>query len=483
VLPKAESRNYQIVAYCLNSGHLHRLPCDRAASNIVGTTRKNMKSTRTKHEIMIRWLSRRQNMSCWVLALVLIGSTALLNQSIEAEGFRNPPPGAFDLGRAGGRIAQVDDASAAAHNPANLVDLDSPEIQFSPSIVYISADYTSPTGQTAESTDPWKFLPNLFATAPLADGQVALGLAVTTPYGLGSQWDQSSSAFARPFGVWRYQSPYDAQLTTVNLSPSLAVKLGDSVNLGAGLDVMWSQVTLKQFYPWFLLTGNIADPDGQLKATGDGTGVGGNFGATVKIAERHRLALTFRMPITINYGGDFHADNVPAFFGGGTLTRNFNTSIKFPTIVAAGYGIELTDQIRLETDVEWLEFSNFKELPLNISNPLPGLPASVPENWKDTVTVGIAGDWHFADDWTVRLGYQYYQSPVPDSTFSPVIPDADQNVLTVGLKFQHKHHLVEVAYGADFYNSRHITNNQNAAFNGNYNFTVHLFSVSYQYSF
>ena len=32
-------------------------------------------------------------------------------------------------------------------------------------------------------------------------------------------------------------------------------------------------------------------------------------------------------------------------------------------------------------------------------------------------------DYQFAPNWVVRAGYQFYQSPVPDSTFSPTIPD------------------------------------------------------------
>ena len=46
-----------------------------------------------------------------------------LTTHLTAEGFRNSPPGAFSLGRAGGRIAQIDDSSAVQQNPANLIDL------------------------------------------------------------------------------------------------------------------------------------------------------------------------------------------------------------------------------------------------------------------------------------------------------------------------------------------------------------------------
>jgi long-chain fatty acid transport protein len=260
----------------------------------------------------------------------------------------------------------------------------------------------------------------------------------------------------------------------------VAARLGEYLQLGMALDVMWSEVTLKQFYPWFLGTGNLADPDGRIKAEGDGVGVGGKVGLTLQLTERQRIALTYRLPMNIDYDGGFQVDNVPAGLGGGTFRTDFKTTIKFPTIIAAGYGINLTDKIRIEADVEWLQFSRFKDLPLIVANGLPGLPASVHEDWRDTFTIGIGGDWRINEHWVVRAGYQFYQSPVPDSTFSPTIPDADQNVITVGVGYTYKKHSIEAA---DFYDKRHIENNQNPAFNGNYDITVHLFSFSYRFTF
>src|SRR5690242_8086046 len=84
-----------------------------------------------------KWQASRPTVSRLVLALALVGCDGrFLAPSALAEGFRNPPAGAFNLGRAGGRIAQIDDSSAVAQNPANLVDLQSPEVNFAPSFVY-----------------------------------------------------------------------------------------------------------------------------------------------------------------------------------------------------------------------------------------------------------------------------------------------------------------------------------------------------------
>ena len=403
-----------------------------------------------------------------------------------AEGLRNPPPGAFDLDRAGGRIAQVDDSSAVQQNPANLVDVNSRQFEFTPSIVYISVDYKSGKGEEGNTHNPWKLLPNVFGSLPLFDGNAAVGVGVTVPYGLSTEWDPNSPAFA-PGGSLRYQTPYYANLLTMNLNPSFAVKLGDYLQAGAGFDVMWSQLTLKQFYPWFVFPGSTATAlDGHLEGKGSGFGFGGNIGLTLKITEHQRVAVTVRSPMNVHYTGDFTIDNVtPTAAGLGVTPRSdLNTKIDYPTIVALGYGIELSDKVRVEADGEWLQFSRIKSLNLGIGNDAVLLPSTtIPQNWRDTFTAGISADWRFATNWVVRGGYQFYQSPEPDSTFLPVIPDADQNVLTIGVSYTHNRYSLEAAYGADFYADRNISNNQSPALNGKYGITVHLFSVAYRYSF
>jgi long-chain fatty acid transport protein len=413
---------------------------------------------------------RRHTFKLFYLALTVWGVAA----SAMGEGFRNPTIGTFGLGRSGGRIAQVDDSTAVQQNPANLVNLTNAEAQLTPSVVYISADFESAAapGQSASTKDPWKLLPNIFISLPLKNDRYALGLGITTPFGLGNEWDTTSSAFAQPTGVFTYYAPHSSQLTTINFNPTFAVKLTDKIRLGVGLDVMWSDLEFKQY-----LSPQV--PDLEAHAEGDGVGYGGNLGLTWDITEHQRLALTYRSTMTVDYSGTTKFSN---FIG--VPNASFGSQIIFPNIVAAGYGNDLTDTIRIETDFEWIQFSQFKNLPVNVGPNYLGVPSqSIPQNWRDTFTVGIGGDWKFAEGWTLRAGYQYFESPVPDSTFSPTIPDANQNVITVGLGWKTRHHALEAAYGLDFYDERHISNNQNPAFNGKYTFNVHLFSVSYRYAF
>ena len=410
---------------------------------------------------------------------------ALSVASASAEGFRNPPAGNFGLGRAGGRIAQVDDVSAVLHNPANLVDLKNPQISIEPGFVYISTDFTG-AGATAQSDSPFKMLSAFFASMPLVEDKVAIGLGVTSPYGLSNEW-KVQGAFAdqsSPFTM-RYQGAYFSELVTINMQPTVAVKLHDKLTFAAGLDVMYSQLKFRRFYPWAFALATPGLPDGIAATDGTGTALGANFGLSWRPTEGQRIAATFRTAIDMNYEGDFTISNIPAPIPGVTSQSTFTTGIKFPAILGLAYGFQVNDKVRLEVQGEWLQFSNFDTLPLNVGNNGVLFPTgtNIPEQWKDTFTVGIGGDWRFHENWVLRGSYQYYESPVPSTTISPSIPDANQNAITIGIGYQHGRHGFDAAFSEVLYSTRNISGNVVPAFNGRYETTVHLFSVGYRFAF
>ncbi len=389
---------------------------------------------------------------------------------LQAEGLRDATTGAFDLGRSGGRIAQVDDATAVQNNPANLMDVTNVLAELDPSLIYINVDYKSPDGsQSASTMHPLKMLPSFFAALPVANDKMVLGFGLTIPFGLANQWSTSSSAF-RPSGTLGGSTANFGKLTTYNFNPTVAFKVIDNVQIGLGLDVMYSQLEFRQF---------VAPPSYvEAHAYGDGHAVGGNLGVTWSITDHQRLAFTYRSTMTVDYSGRTDIENTGA---ASNPTGTFNSQVKFPNIFSVGYGIDLTDKIRLESDVEWLQFSQFKNL--GISSSIPGLSETIPEKWHNTFTAGIGGDWKFADHWMLRAGYEFLESPVPDSTFSPTIPDANQNVMTLGLGWHARNVSLEFAYGLDLYNERNITNDQYPALDGKYTFNVHLFSLAFRYGF
>lgn len=407
--------------------------------------------------------------------LVLSGLIGLAAARSHGDGFRNPPPGATGLGRAGAVQAQIDDASALTFNPANLTLLNGQELEAALSVARTKTTFTSPAGQKVESDDAWQTLPNLYYATFSPDRNFGGGIAITTPYGQSAEWDKDT-----PF---QYQAPYSASMMLVNFNPTVAFKLTDTLAFGLGVDVYTSSLEFKQSYPWAMIT-ESAVPDGEARVDADGYGWGGNAGLNWQCAPGHRLALTYRSPVTVEYDGDFEVTRSPFLPAGGTYQSDMSTEIEFPDIVGAAYGVALSETLRVEADVEWLGWSRYDALDLDIDDD-GGLlrEHSLAADWNDTWTYGLSMAWDTAENWTLRAGYSYIETPIPDHTFSPILPDADRHVFAVGAGYRKGRHAVDAAVTYNLYEDRTIASNPNPGLNGKYEFESDLFSLSYRYLF
>lgn len=404
------------------------------------------------------------------LAFVAFMTLSISTMEIAAEGFRNPPSGTFGLGRSGSKIAQIDDSTAVTHNPANLTDIGGIDVALPLLVLYYNVDYSGPLG-TATTQDPWKIIPAAYASIPLKDDRFVFGVGVNSPYGIANEWE--------PNGAFHYTAPYFTELKTINFNPTFAWRISDQFRVGVGLDVTWSELRLKQRIPWAAIPGFPTAPDGGMEGKGDGFGFGGNIGFTWHVNEKNRIAATYRSQMKIDYSGTFELGNIPPGFPA-LPQSEFGSSITFPNIVGLSYGYEVNEKLRFGVDVEWLQFSKFDTLPLNVGQPFPLVPGEIRQDWVNTFTFGVGGDWQFADQWIWRWSYQYYQTPVPDETFSPTIPDSNQNVVTTAIGYRFGRSALELAYGLVLYDDRTITTAQNPAYNGNYSLNVHLISASYR---
>lgn len=395
----------------------------------------------------------------WMIACVVV-----LNSC--ADGFRNPPDTAAALGKAGKHIVWVDDASAVFYNPANMVDVSSRQVQVSTLLGYSRADYTGPFGRT-ETERPWGVLPAFSLAWPLAETGLALGFGAHVPYGRQTQWDSDG-----PFPIF-------TKMSVMDFSPAVAWRVTDTLSIGAGLDIYYGRLQFRQYVPFSPLM-----PAGKASGDADGFAVGANAGVTWQFTENQRLALTCRSPFDLKFKGDMEAGGFPSPpFPPTVPESDLDTTFQFPTIIALGYGIQLTETLRVEANVEWLTFSRNKTMRVNAgaNDPLAGLLglSNSPQNWNDTWTFGLGADWRFAKEWTLRAGYLYLQSPIPDSTFSPLVQDVDQSIVSVGFGYEHGRHGIDIAYALGIFEKRRV----GATKQDHFDFEGHVAALSYTYSF
>lgn len=395
---------------------------------------------------------------------------ALLAGHASADGFRNPPETAEAMARDGGKLTSINDASAMAVNPANMVGVDRADGAVSLTLIHTETDYDSGVG-SATTDDPWKILPNAFLAFPIDPGTLVAGVALTTPFGQSTVWEKDS--------VLRYSVPYHAELRVVNINPSVAARVNERVSVGLGFNVFNSELKLRQFLPWSSVVGNPAAPDGLMKFDGDGSGVGWNLGVQVKLTDRQSIGATYRSAVEVDYEGDFRVSNIPDPALAAPKS-DFESEIEFPSIAAVGYGIQVNDRLHIGVDVEWIEFSTFQQLPLDIgvNNALLPLPG-VPQQWDDTWTYGVGAEYRLNETWVLRGGYKFMETPIPDATLAPTLPDADRHLLTAGVGYQKGDHRLDMAYAYSIFDDRTTSGNPDPAMNGSYDISSHLFVITY----
>ena len=197
--------------------------------------------------------------------------------------------------------------------------------------------------------------------------------------------------------------------------------------LGVGLDVMWSRLTLRQLYPWLHLSGSGGtEPDGLLQRSGVKALGMGNVGITWKITERQTPRSDLSFPDGCGFDGDVDLSNITptaavlALRAAAISLPKSHSQISWPSVTASSSRIN-SGSNRCGMD----SFSRFESLPINAGNNTVILPPSsqnIPQNWRDTFTLGIAGDYQLSEHWVVRAGYQFYQSPFPIRLFLPRFP-------------------------------------------------------------
>jgi long-chain fatty acid transport protein len=186
--------------------------------------------------------------------------------------------------------------------------------------------------------------------------------------------------------------------------------------------------------------------------------------------------VTYRSGFELEYEGDARLGGAPMAV---PPRDDLETAIEFPHIVAFAYGVELTERLRIEADVEWLEWSSNDALDLDVNRYTGLIPPELRNDWDDTWTFALGGDYRVNDVWRLYAGYAYLETPVPDGTYVPIVADADRHVFSIGAEWQRAGQTIGVAYAASVFEDRDVTDNVNPGLNGTYTYEAHLVSVTY----
>ncbi len=394
----------------------------------------------------------------WCPVAVAVAAASVVGvHAAEAAGFALKEQSATGLGGAfAGMSAGGDDISAMFFNPAITTRTSGNSVAAAVSVIAPQVKIRDGSGSTITGTPlaggnggsdvaDDVVLPAFYALWDLDQTfnvgyKLRFALGVNAPFGLETDYNDG--------WVGRYHA-LQTQLSTLNVNPTIAFEPIRGLSLGAGLQLQYADAKLTNAVDFGTIgaLGGItgAAPglqDGRARITGDDWSYGFTLGALVEPWSGTRVGLGYRSKVkhTLRGRASFRLDDagVGAAVAGATgafANTDATADITTPESVNLGVYQALSARWALSGEAQWTRWSDFKDLTIKFAN--PAQPDSVTDDdWTDSWFLAIGVTYRPADAWTLRAGYAYDQSPVPNKTRTPRIPDNDRHWLALGASYQ-----------------------------------------------
>ena len=377
-------------------------------------------------------------------------AAATLASGAQAAGFYLKEQSVVGQGRAfAGSAAGTDGASAAYFNPAGIVGLEKQvEVglhlikpgakvtdngstfagtSIEPTLLGLGVPSVDMTEQSPYDLSP---VPNAHFIMPLDDDS-AFGLAIGAPFGLGNEYENDF------FGQF---NSIAAELTTIELTASLAKQVSDTFSVSAGL--IYQSLELEQDVR--------SSPTINAKLKGDSTDTGIVLGFQKKLNDQTTIGFSYRSEVNHTVEGTQSFTN--AFTGastsvtsnlGGGMTQvlqpvlDVDANFDIPSMAALGIAHDISDKTTVFADVTFYGWSEYKTSEITARSGaglLNGQVINTIENYyEDTVSYAIGMDHDYGNGTTVRAGIHYDPTPTQDEYRSLSTPDGDRTWLAFGV--------------------------------------------------
>lgn len=355
-----------------------------------------------------------------------------------AAGFEVSAQGAKAAGMAGAFAAQADDPTALFYNPGGLaLTAKKVSVGLVPTVLNESqVQGLAPgfgAGTTGEQDSLRAFPAHLYALKPLSP-TLKLALGAYSPFQLETSWADPGGFPGRTLSV-------SSEIRTFDFATGIAWRAASGLGVGAAAVYRTSDFAQRRRI-------QIPDPlqDDRLvdvASVGVKTDLEGGLGWSAGILGRGRRvswALAYRSPIEIDYAGAGTLTQVPS----GNLRLDESvaatlpldrdlpvaTRVQFPgtaTTALAWTG----KQVTIEVDVNHTAWSAFEGLAVDAPGQ-PLLQDVLQRPWEDALAyrLGVRVGPPKGPQW--RAGIALEETPQPDESVSPFLPDGARSIVAVG---------------------------------------------------
>ncbi len=391
---------------------------------------------------------RRHRYAPALATLPLALAAALLTGKAQAAGFQLAENDVIGLGRAyAGSAAAPGDCAVVVNNPAAMSEFHVSCLQADLTAINFSTEFkgsgtdllgrplTGDNGGDGGATIP---VPATHYIRPISD-QFSIGAALSVPYGFQTEYHDrwmgrylaQTTKLQSPAitlaGSWRASDEFSVGLSLVIQRTSAT--LGQAINLGTIL----AQPTNGAYLP------QEADGRGVLK--GNDWGYGWGLGLLWKPTAADRIGFNFRSQIdhTIDGKAKFEVpSNLLPYFGGAFTNTDGKADFNTPAYAALSWWHTASDRLSFGVNVAYTHWSSFERLDIVYANPAQAaFNRPTIFGFEDTWFASVGADYKLDDQWTLRGGIAYDQTPTVDEHRDPRVPDGSRKWITFGVDYKY----------------------------------------------
>ncbi|XPV77445.1 MAG: OmpP1/FadL family transporter [Desulfovibrio sp.] len=362
-------------------------------------------------------------------------------------------------------MTNTTDASIIAYNPAAMTNIEGHSIVAGTSVLLpgITVERAG-VEQDLKSQVFWD--PHAYYAGKITD-KVWVGIGEFTRFGTGNKYpEQWGGSVAPNFGL------YNGEMRSFSITPVIAFKATEDLSVSFGGEILHGEVDY-----W----------TGLGKTYASDTTVGFNTSLLYKITEDVKFGMMYRSSMDLTGQGDFNPSSTG--FAMGMKDGDMTMRATLPASTSFSLGWEATDDLRFEADAvytEWSDFSQFLfQYDPSIGAPVAGDKYSY-KDFADVWRLSIGAEYDLNDQWAVRGGYIFDESPINDMSFDYMIPGNDRHILSTGLGYKIGSWTIDTSYQAVFMKDRDDIKVKEAAGTVNVNTTnglTHVFGLTVGYSF
>jgi long-chain fatty acid transport protein len=254
------------------------------------------------------------------------------------------------------------------------------------------------------------------------------------------------------------------------------------------------------------IAGATSGLDSKSTVEGDESAWGWNIGVAWDATAQLRLGASYRSEIDLDLTGSIDFNNPAVALPPGTppvlagtigqlaaavnsqrlYNRSLTSSITLPAIANVSLLYRVDPKWEVMADVQYTGWSSIPELRF-VPDDGSTLPAT-PLNWDDSYKFAVGASYRHNDQWKLRLGVAFDQTPVTDAP-TPRLPDSDRWWLAVGGEYRHSPKLkFDAGFVYIFADESNFNRNEGSTptyglLNGHYDSSTTILSVQMTYTF